>query len=501
MVVELVAGRLLAPYVGVSLYTWTSVIGVVLAGISLGNFAGGLIADRYPSARTLGILFGLSSLATLGVLASTAVLGRLDLVPSGIGLQGRTVLVTATLFFLPSAMMGTITPVVVKLTLRDLARTGHLVGRIYACGALGSIAGTFLTGFWLISLFGTRKIVLGVALVLLLLALATGDIIRRRRVLPRIELVGAALLVLGFAASWRWLVDHGRLIAPCTLETNYYCIRVDEQKQGDGRLVRRLVLDHLIHSYADINDPTYLQYGYESIFADITAYTALKKGASDLSTLFIGGGGYTYPRYVESIYRGSTADVLEIDPGVTLTAELYLGLAPGRGITTHYGDARTTLQTLPRQHQYDLIFGDAFNDLSVPYHLTTKEFDVLVEQALSPGGYYVANVIDNYQKGQFVKAFLRTLHLVFPYVYLLADGRSWNLDAQNTYIVVGSDRPFSDVDFAVRLTRSGRGMPITQRMPPEQLAHDLAAEPRIVLTDDYVPVDNLLAPLFDQRGF
>src|SRR5712692_7003749 len=67
MVLELVAGRIMAPYIGVSLYTWTSIIGVVLAGISLGNYLGGKVADRFPAERTLGVLFFISSMATLGV--------------------------------------------------------------------------------------------------------------------------------------------------------------------------------------------------------------------------------------------------------------------------------------------------------------------------------------------------------------------------------------------------------------------------------------------------
>src|SRR5436190_16403587 len=71
LVIELVAGRIMAPYIGVSLYTWTSIIGVVLAGISLGNYVGGRIADRAASASTLGALFLLSGIASLAILVST----------------------------------------------------------------------------------------------------------------------------------------------------------------------------------------------------------------------------------------------------------------------------------------------------------------------------------------------------------------------------------------------------------------------------------------------
>lgn len=570
MVVELVAGRILAPYVGVSLYTWTSVIGVVLAGMSVGNVVGGAVADRHPSRATLVVLLAVASLATMAVLGSTALLDHLAALPAVLGLQWRIVVLTVALFFLPSAALGTISPVVVKLALRDLASAGNVVGRIYACGALGSIAGTFLTGFWLIALFGTRRIVVGVAIVLFVLALLNagvgrratllrggalviaafcavlldlGDIeltllgrhlvdlgpssqrlrvlvadgaalavavwviwrvavaARRRRWRPALPALGAAALALAFASTWRWAIDHGRLQAPCTKETSYYCIRVDQESLSNGHTVRRLVLDHLIHSYADLSDPTYLEYGYETVFAELTAYQAQIRDTAALRTLFIGGGGYTFPRYVEAKFASSTADVLEIDPAVTQTAVEQLGLRPGGRVATYFGDARESLRTMPRTRQYDLVFGDAFNDLSVPYHLTTREFDALVQQSLRPGGYYVANIIDNYRTGLFVKAFLRTLHQVFPYVSLMADGAAWDLDAQNTYVVVGSDRPFDEVDFARRLEQAGRGFPITQRLPPDRLERDLADGPQIILSDDYAPVDNLIAPLFTQRGF
>jgi nitrate/nitrite transporter NarK len=129
MILELVAGRIIAPYVGVSLYTWTSVIGVVLAGISLGNYLGGWLADRYASLRLLGILFVLGGLSSFGILAVDA-LGRIT--PGDWPIVVEILALTAALFFLPSVILGTISPVVAKLAIRDLKKTGMTVGRIYA---------------------------------------------------------------------------------------------------------------------------------------------------------------------------------------------------------------------------------------------------------------------------------------------------------------------------------------------------------------------------------
>ena len=174
MVLELVAGRIIAPYVGSSLYTWTSIIGIVLAGISVGNYVGGRIADRWASIRLLGAIYlsaGAASLLILGANRLDSVLVIDRLAASGQHVIVPILLLTFALFFLPCAVLGMISPVIAKLAVRDLDSAGRTVGRIYASGAAGSIFGTLATGFWLISWFGTHTIVLGVASLLALVGL------------------------------------------------------------------------------------------------------------------------------------------------------------------------------------------------------------------------------------------------------------------------------------------------------------------------------------------
>jgi MFS family permease len=157
LVIELVAGRILAPFVGVSLYTWTSIIGFVLAGISIGAYLGGLIADRYPKPSTLGWLLFLSGLGALFISPLTNLIGSSEFHTS---LMVRILLITSFIFFVPSCFLGMISPVAVKLTLNNLQKTGNIVGKIYAFSTLGSILGTFATGFFLISWRVTRTILL-----------------------------------------------------------------------------------------------------------------------------------------------------------------------------------------------------------------------------------------------------------------------------------------------------------------------------------------------------
>ena len=176
LVLELVAGRILAPFVGVSIHTWTSIIGGVLAGIALGNYLGGLLADRAASGRTLGILLVTGGLASVAVLPLAIGLGTL--VPRTYPYLVRIVLLTTLLFFLPSLLLGMVPPVAVKLALADLGQAGKVVGRVHAASTFGSLVGTFLTGFVLIAHFGVRAIVLFVGLTLIVFGALVGALAR-----------------------------------------------------------------------------------------------------------------------------------------------------------------------------------------------------------------------------------------------------------------------------------------------------------------------------------
>ena len=177
LVIELVAGRLLAPYIGVSLYTWTSVIGVILAGISIGNFLGGRLADRYPGPSVLGLTLVAASLTSFITLGLVSVLPQFTL---WMPLVPRILVLTTVIFFLPGCILGMITPLVVKQALTDLGHAGGLVGRVYAISTAGSLVGVYLTGFVLIAHFGTRLIVIMVAAVLLILGALLGNLLHGR---------------------------------------------------------------------------------------------------------------------------------------------------------------------------------------------------------------------------------------------------------------------------------------------------------------------------------
>jgi spermidine synthase len=504
MVLELVAGRIIAPHVGVSLYTWTSVIGVVLAGISLGNYLGGRLADRWASPRLLGLIFVLSGLASLGVLGidQADVTAQVEW-----PLIAEILILIAALFFVPSTILGTISPVVVKLAIRDLSKTGRTVGRIYAAGSVGSIVGTFATGFFLISWLGTHTIVWAVSLLLLALGLILLFSSRWLWAVPAV-LLAANVTLLSLYPHWRQ--------GSCTRETDYFCISVREEERN-GAPVRVLILDRLVHSYTSLDDPTQLVYSYEKAYAELTAYqarqSALQVNKAPLRALFIGGGGYTFPRYMEARYPDSELDVIEIDPGVTQVAHDLLGLDPETQVTSYNEDARMFLERSPAilasspsassppasggdrggAEAYDLIFGDAFNDYSVPYHLTTKEFNDRVRAWLAKDGLYVVNIIDG-AYGRFLRAYTHTLRQTFDHVYLAPTHEGWQEASRTTFVLISANQPLDLT--ALAAVPEGNALVHRQMLDEQALDALLSSGSLVTLTDRYAPVDQMLAPVF-----
>jgi len=477
MVLELVAGRMIAPQLGVSLYTWTSIIGVVLAGISLGNYLGGRLSDRFASEAFLGLIFILASFASLSILWLTDLAS--DLSAPDIPLMIWVVTYITILFFLPSTVLGCISPIVVKLSLTDLRHSGTTVGKIYAWSSVGSIAGTFATGFFLISWFGTRTVVLLVAIALFLIGLYFVSARGWRWVF---------LTLLCFLSALGFLKWKRLLRSPCLAETNYFCINVREEEK-EGITVRSLRLDRLVHSYVDLEDPTRLIYGYERVYAAVLQPFLARSPAPRV--FFIGGGGYTFPRYLETLYPESQLDVAEIDPYVTEVAHEMLGLPRDTRIRTYNRDARILVEEGTISGLYDVVIGDAFNDYSVPYHLTTLEFDEAIADMLTEDGLYMVNLVDNYRRGHFLRAYVRTMQRVFAHVVVIPTIQGWRTSVHTTFIVAAFQRP---LDLS--------GLPDSDYTPwsEEQLAEFLAAEPPLLLTDDYVPVDNLLAPVYEDSG-
>ncbi len=490
MVIELIAARILAPYIGVSLYTWTSIIGVILAGIALGNYLGGKIADRYASPALLAGIFLAGALATIAILPAIKVAGYAGWIAS-MPLMARLVVRIGIAFFLPAIILSMVSPLVIKLTLGDLGRTGGVVGTIYAFSTAGSILGTFMTGFFFILWFGTRTIVWLVAAVLILtgiLAWFSWSVPERWRPRGKNLLTWAAVIVVT-GASVGLFQMRDKWQETYTRESDYYTIRVFDESG-----LKVLALDHLIHSYVNPADPLYLKYEYLKEFAEVAAYVS--RGNPTPRLLHLGGGGYSLPRYMDIVYPGSTNEVVEIDPCVTEVAHQELGLPLDTRVKTYNEDARLHLIELNGRSRYDIIVGDVFNDASTPYHLTTLEFDRLLKGNMKPDGIYLVNIIDDYERGEYMPAFIYTLRQVFQHVYLFNGSGIWQNVGRSTFVIGATDRAIDAGDFQAFATDGGRRRAAAFLRDEAGVSEYLAGKTPILLTDDHAPTDILVAPLF-----
>ena len=500
MVLELVAGRLIARHVGSSLYTWTSVIGIVLAGIAAGNYAGGRLADRFPPKETLGAIFLVASANCLLVPVLNDRVGGMDALRE-LDWPVRIALHVFLVFFAPSCLLGMISPAAAKMAIVLGQQLGRTIGSVYSWGAIGSILGTFLTGYFLIARMGTTAVLLSVSAVLLAMALAYGG----SSLLPYLW-SGVLLAVLVAAwAPFPWARTVGERLGfrePASRlvffedESQYSFIRVADEIGTPG--LRSMTLDYLVHAYVDMNDPDELHYDYERIYEGVTeaAVRAHHPGEA-VRALFLGGGGYVFPRWFARRFPDGYGEVVEIDPRVTEAAFLTFGLERDTPLRIAHLDARNRVEDLFAQagrgeleRKFDLIYNDAFNHYSPPFHLTTVEYVRKLRAVMSDDSVFLANTIDIFRSGRFLGAMINTVEEVFPYVYTFctSPGGPSDEDDRDTFVVAGSTRllPVQDLDYLAYSAAllSARDTALLRRRSGG-----------LVLTDDYAPVDNLLTPV------
>jgi MFS family permease len=470
LVLEILAVRLLAPHLGVTLEVTTGVIGTVLAGIALGTWLGGRLADRVDPRRLLGPILVLGGILALAVIPTVGLAAGLDLAPDPTGI----LVFAGAAFFLPAAVLAAASPTVVKLQLRHLGETGTVVGRYSALGTAGAILGSFVTGFVLVAALPTRPIIIALGIGLIAGGLAVAATLGRTRVG---ELAVTALLLGGAAMAWS-IVAPG----PCERESAYFCIRVVEAS-ADGT-ERELRMDDLRHAYVDIDDPTWLEFAYVQLLGDVV--DAIAPAGAPLQALHVGGGGFTLPRYVEATRPGSFDRVLELDPVVLETAREELGLVTSDALSVRLGDGRLSLAQEPAD-AYDLVVGDAFAGPAVPWHLTTQEFVSEVQRVLEPAGIYAVNIID-YPPLRLARAQLATFAQVFDHVAVWGPSSRARGQSGGNVILLASDAPFpADRLVAANEARGGNDTLVTD---PELIGAFI--EGAVVLTDDFAPADQLL---------
>jgi spermidine synthase len=296
---------------------------------------------------------------------------------------------------------------------------------------------------------------------------------RRGRVFAATAVVAIVVAVIVVARG------EGR----CDVETAYFCANVTDTSQADpSRRVMRL--DTLLHAYVDVDDPKFLGFPYVQRMAEVADVVAPPRVPID--ALHIGGGGFTIPRYIAATRAGSQNTVLELDAGVVRLAKRRLALRTGPKMRVRIGDARVTIRDLT-DNSYDLVIGDAFAGVSIPWHLTTREAVSDVRRAMRPRGIYALNIIDHAPL-EFLRAQARTLRDVFKSVGLIGHPSLLRgVAASSNYIVLASDVHIPARALRARMAANRAGDALVIGRALDRFIGDAD-----LLTDDYAPADQLL---------
>ena len=507
MTIELLAERLTARHLGSSIYTWTSIIGIVLFGLAVGNYVGGRLADRFRPHATLAILFILASAACLLVPWLNNAAGEWSALWYLTWPQRIAAHVTLT-FALPAIVLGTIGPVIAKMALDYGRQTGRTVGSVYAWSGIGSLAGTYVSGFFLIERMGASTIIYLVAIVLAGMAI----LFAARHWFAYVWGVVTIMAMTIGIGPWTWtksfaaergLREHEETKVLFDRTSLYSRVRVETVP---GRPSQRVLkLDKLAHSYYDTAKPDQLLYGYERVYAAVTDHVAGERDG--INVLILGGGGYTHPRHILRRRPNSRVDVVEIDPVVTEAAQTALGLQPDARMKIVHMDARQYLVELVRRKEggedvpeFDFIFLDALHDYNVPFHLTTRECQRLCRDLLSRDGVYMINLIDILDVGDFLGALLNTTRQTFDFTacfYASDEGDEFDSNVRNTFVVAAGNHDL----FLERMGGSELADQVSPLLLPKALLAPVLERARgRILTDDYAPVEYLLARVVQRAG-
>ena len=465
LVLEILSLRLVAPYVGLTLETSTAVIGFALAAISAGAWLGGRAADRTDPRRVLGPLVLAAGVLVLIVGPAVRWTGE----AIGSSSTSSVLVIAAITVFPPAALLSAVTPLVVKLRLDALSEAGEVVGRLSGIATLGALVATFATGFLLVAAVPTSITLLALGLLLV----GLGGVLTLRSRGPAAVWGALLLAVLGVVAM-------GTAPTRCEVETAYHCAQVlEDPERPTGRT---LELDTLSHSYVDLADPTYLSFTYIRAMASVID---VMMPTGSIRALHLGGGGMTLPRYLKATRWDSRQLVFEIDRAVVDLDIKQLGLRPDERLEVRVEDARVGLRTEGSSTR-DIVVGDAFAGLTVPWHLTTREAAGDVRRVLSPAGIYVMNLID-YPPLRFGRAQLATLDDVFPHVTVFARPEVLQGLEGGNLVLLGSERPIP-VE-AIRYALTTRSIELDLLANRAQIERFIGGAS--VLTDDYAPIDQL----------
>lgn len=412
MALEILGSRVLAPRFGSSVFVWGALITTFLLALALGYWLGGRLADERPEEATLSIVLSVAAALVLpSVVWARPLLEALD--RSGLETRWAALAASLVLFLPPSLAMGMVSPLAVRVAVRELATVGSVAGGYAALSTAGSIAGTLATAFFLIPAFPVPSLLLGLSF-----GLAAGALLTSRRLPSR---AAAVLALLAFAAAtWAEATRGGSHYETVLFErdTAYHHVVVTELHR-----TRYLRFDAGVQSAMRLDRPERSVVMYdEAFFAAWAARAGIRR------VCLIGLGAASFNRMLGQAVPETVVDSVEIDPTVLEVARRYFRYTPSTRDRAVVEDGRVFLSR-PGE-PYDLVVLDAYNATGIPFHLLTGEFFDTVRGRLSKQGVFVANIVGKFMgaDSRLFWASYRTIRRRFGQVYVmnsdLAAGRT-----------------------------------------------------------------------------
>lgn len=489
MALQMIGTRMIAPFFGNSLFLWGSIISIFLAALSIGYGIGGALADRSPRLETLAIALCAAGgwlLALPSVWPPLAYsLGDSEFLGDRLG----SFIVSFILFLPPSVLLGMVSPFMVRLATVHHLLAGSSAGNIYTISTTGSILGTLLTSFYLLSAIGVRGLLFGLGGGLLLVAIWSS--VGLARLAPVV--IGAAMAGLAVA-----LPHDPSLFVPSSValegsrtiheeDTAYSRLLIFDMPYG-GKEIRFMVADQGAQGRWCQDGDRLCDLDYLTFM-----YLAQLYHPNPERGCILGLGAGIMPYRFYQTHPGMALDNVEIDPDVVRVAREYGPFDDFPGHQTHVTDARRFMENAAGK--YDIVWLDVYAGLYLPTHLVTREFFQLLSDRLGPDGVLAMNYIGTLTgKGSMqTRSVIRTMEAVFPQVTVHIPDRlpcdQADQDLIRNIAIIGVKEPVPWSEIQNRHLATDNPMPYYPFIADRRCAMAKFDGPAVVYTDEYAPAN------------
>lgn len=494
MAVELGASRLLAPYFSSSQIVWTIIIGTIMIAMALGNVIGGKWADKGDGpdklfTRILIAAIWIAFIPVLGKYIILAITGLMIVTVSTGLLIWSSFAACMIIFVFPLFLLGTVTPSLIKYTISDIGESGSVAGKLGACNTIGSIIGTFLPTFVTIPSVGTSATFLIFAGILIIIAAVYFLTAKCGKIKKVILGAGSALFIIAcvFGHSSNFAFWNDSLTYEGESIYNYLQVADNDR----ATMLSTNVLFGVQSIRMKSSDLTGMYYDYALAAPTMAMYAGEKaKSSEDLDILILGMGTGTFGMQCTKFFPGSEVTGVEIDEKITDLAHEYFELSDD--IVVHTYDGRAYLQA--DKGKYDVIMVDAYQDITIPFQMSSVEFFTMVRDHLKDGGVMVVNMnMHGYDEtgGPDITNYLSdTVASVFPNVVVVDVRNSTNRELFASV----------DTDMMSALSKGCENVPdggLKKQLTDVRERLSVHESEGLVLTDDKAPVELLGMQVID----